>query len=169
MPGWHVEKIEGEYDLSINIESFQEMDQSYVTSYINLFDKLTKDGGYVYISNSREYKFRGEWDFPQYWELLFKHRTPRAWTNNHPTEIFRKTKDTHTAARLIQEHYFEQELNLQEEVAALISKCTTLKSALRRKKRTLNKKKSTITKLARQFKASSTILHAIAAKLHAKR
>ena len=91
MPGWHLDKVISKtFDISINIESMQEMDRTHVDYYINQFDRLIKSGGLVYLSNSRDYIFNGKLNIPEKWSKLFDENTPRSWTKNHPTQIYRK-------------------------------------------------------------------------------
>ena len=90
MPSWHLDKIVPKtFDISINVESMQEMVQEQVDYYINQFDRVTKPGGLVYLSNSKVYVFKGKWNIPKYWKKLFDENTPRSWTTNHPTQIYR--------------------------------------------------------------------------------
>lgn len=90
MPSWHLDKIVPKtFDISINVESMQEMEQEQVDYYINQFDRVTKPGGLVYLSNSKVYVFKGKWNIPKYWKKLFDENTPRSWTANHPTQIYR--------------------------------------------------------------------------------
>jgi hypothetical protein len=93
MPAWHfdVSAYEGSFECCINIQSMQEMSQYHVDYYLELFNKLLKDGsGIAYISNEKDYIFQGEWNYPKNWQLLLKTRTPRSWTRNSPTEVFIK-------------------------------------------------------------------------------
>ena len=93
MPAWHfdVSTFAEKFDCCINIQSMQEMNQYHIDYYLSLFNKMLKDGsGIAYISNEKDYIFRGEWNYPRNWKLLFKTRTPRSWTRNSPTEVFLK-------------------------------------------------------------------------------
>jgi hypothetical protein len=92
VPAWHFEEVNTQrYDICVNIESMQEMNQYHVDYYLNLFDSMIVDGGTVYVSNSHDYYFRGSFNYPAKWQRLFCSNTPRSWTRDHPTEIFRKT------------------------------------------------------------------------------
>lgn len=111
VPAWHVDKLSlSNFDLAINIESMQEMSQDLVDYYLSYFDKKVKDGGEIYLVNSREYKFRGTWNLPKNWQCLFRHRTPRSWTVNHPAEVFRKTRTDQKKQNRLREALFFQEL-----------------------------------------------------------
>lgn len=92
VPSWHLPALKhAEFDLGVNIESMQEMNQGLVDFYLGLLDKKVRDGGQIYLANSREYKFRGTWSMPDNWKCVFRQRTARAWTEDHPAEIFKKT------------------------------------------------------------------------------
>lgn len=95
LPVWEMEKMLPEsltFDLFVNTESFQEMDQCHVDYYLEQFDQRAHDGSIVYCSNSRRHLFRGSWNFPDNWELLDTVRTPHAWTQDHPSLVFRINK-----------------------------------------------------------------------------
>ena len=113
VPSWRTEPLKNlDVDLCVNIESFQEMDQHHVDYYLELFDTATKDNGMIYISNSRDYVFKGNITIPEHWELMFKHRTPRSWTRNHPTEVFAKRNLNCHAIKVLRDAYYEKELEL---------------------------------------------------------
>jgi hypothetical protein len=93
MPSWHAHLLpSSKFDISINIESMQEMLQHHVDYYISFFDRLTKSEGLIYLSNARDYVFQGDWNIPNHWETLFLHNIPRSWTADHPTHILRKRR-----------------------------------------------------------------------------
>lgn len=97
MPAWHFDAsaFSGSFDCCINIQSMQEMNQYHIDYYLEMFNRLLKgDSGIAYISNEKDYIFRGEWNYPANWRLLLKTRTPRSWTRNSPTEIFLKGADS---------------------------------------------------------------------------
>lgn len=90
VPAWYFFDDQG-YDICINIESMQEMNQFHVDHFLRLFDSVAVDGATIYISNAHEYYFRGNWNYPAHWRKLFHSNTPRSnLCGNHPTEIFRK-------------------------------------------------------------------------------
>ena len=92
VPAWHFDRVNKySYDVCVNIESMQEMNQWHVDHYLGLFDSVAADGATIYISNARGYYFRGSFNYPSNWQRLFSSNTPRSWRRNHPTEIFRKT------------------------------------------------------------------------------
>ena len=91
VPAWHFERLNRlSYDVCVNIESMQEMNQQHVDHYLKLFNCVVKPRATIYVSNSHEYYFRGVFRYPSNWQLLYRSNTPRSWTNNHPTEIFLK-------------------------------------------------------------------------------
>ncbi|MDD3142450.1 MAG: putative sugar O-methyltransferase [Lachnospiraceae bacterium] len=92
IPAWHFEKENKvKYDCCINISSLQEMGQQHVDYYLDLFDRITNINGIIYIQNSRDYVFKGNWNFPDTWKRLIMFNTPISWTEYFPTEIFEKT------------------------------------------------------------------------------
>lgn len=119
MPAWHFEKLNNiEYDVTINIESMQEMNQFHVDYYLNLFDKITKKDGLIYISNAHDYKFKGNWNYPENWEKLMAFNTPRSWSPNHPTEVFAKRKKSYKIKNSFIDAGFEHQLNKQFKLIA---------------------------------------------------
>jgi hypothetical protein len=92
VPAWHFERINRDsYDVCVNIESMQEMNQEHVDYYLRLFQSVAADNATIYLSNARDYHFRGSYNYPANWQKLFSSNTPRSWKPDHPTEIFRKT------------------------------------------------------------------------------
>jgi len=111
VPAWQLDKLSfRDFDIGINIESLQEMNQELVDYYLNYFDDVVKDDGLIYLVNSREYRFKGTWNIPGNWQCLLRHRTPRSWTTNHPAEIFRKTKFNQSPQNILRTAFFNQEL-----------------------------------------------------------
>ena len=100
LPMWRSDLLpDGAFDLSLNVESMQEMNAFQVAYVLGLFERLMHEGSLSYISNARDYKYRGPWPFPPNWEVLFQHNTPRSWTRDHPTVIFRKGSADYTASQ----------------------------------------------------------------------
>ena len=93
MPAWHFERLNTlRYDICINIESMQEMNQNHVDYYLNLLESVAAEDATIYLSNAHDYYFRGSFNYPANWQKPFCANTPRSWRSDHPTEIFRKTK-----------------------------------------------------------------------------
>lgn len=91
IPAWAFEKKNHySYDLCINVSSMQEMSQSHVDYYLELFEKVTKEGGNIFIQNSHDYVFKGIWNYPKNWERILMNNTPASWTEYFPTEVFVK-------------------------------------------------------------------------------
>lgn len=91
IPAWHFEKLNlYQYDCCINISSMQEMGQNHVDYYLNLFDRVLKEDGIVFLENSHDYIFKGEWNFKDSWERKVMFNTPASWTDYFPIEIFVK-------------------------------------------------------------------------------
>jgi len=111
MPAWQSQTLpDSAFDVCINIESLQEMEQRHVDHYMAMFDRLTMADGMVYLSNARDYVFKGTWKIPGHWELLFINNTPRSWTADHPTQIFRKRTGDFSRERMILESVFTEQV-----------------------------------------------------------
>ena len=111
LPSWRSDILpENAFDLCVNIESFQEMAQVHVDYYYNYFNTRSKDDGLIYVTNSRDYVYKGPWNTPENWEQFFKHRTPRSWTRNHPVEIFRHRHGDKTASQRLCDFYYQLDL-----------------------------------------------------------
>lgn len=112
IPAWYFAELNKEkYDICINIESFQEMNQQHVDSYLQLFDRVSVDGGIVYLDNAHDYIFRGNWNYPNHWQKLFCSNTPRSWTADHPVEVFVKGTGDFSAQNAILDdihHYLQR-------------------------------------------------------------
>jgi len=112
IPAWYFAELNKEkYDICINIESFQEMNQQHVDGYIQLFDRVSVDGAIVYVDNARDYIFRGNWNYPDHWQKLFCSNTPRSWSADHPVEVFVKGNRDFSARNAILDdihHYLQR-------------------------------------------------------------
>lgn len=92
IPSWYFQELNREeYDICINIESFQEMNQGHLDTYLRIFDEVSRDGAMMYISNAHDYIFKGEWRYPNHWGKLLCAKTPRAQSRDHRTEVFVKS------------------------------------------------------------------------------
>lgn len=112
MPAWHTHLLGNTaFDICVNIESMQEMEQHHVDYYLNLFDRLTRTDGLIYLSNARDYVFKGDWKIPRHWETLFLNNTPRSWTADHPTHILQKKDGDFSRRRSILEGVFKQQID----------------------------------------------------------
>jgi hypothetical protein len=88
VPSWNLSLLpREEYNLVVNIESFQEMHPAYVTYWLGLMDERLVDGGLAYISNSRTYVNRTPIELPSGWSIEIQTETPRSWTSDHPTFV----------------------------------------------------------------------------------
>jgi len=106
VPSWHFEKMNKyQYDIAINIESMQEMNYEEIERFMNIFNDCVKENGIIYLSNSKEYVFKGNWPYPENWECLFRHNTPRSWTKNHPTEVFKRSTGVFKEKEVLFEFY----------------------------------------------------------------
>jgi hypothetical protein len=64
----------------------------------------------IFLNNSREHEFIGDWEFPDTWKRLFQARTARSWTNDHPTEIFLKTSASQKGINRVHAETYRREL-----------------------------------------------------------
>jgi hypothetical protein len=126
VPSWHFEKLNKlSYDICVNIESFQEMNQAHVDYFLALFQAVTVNDATLYLSNSRDYYFRGAWNYPSNWQKLLCVNTPRSWTSNHPTEILRKTSRDCSRENRIGHSMYQYRVwreNNAEEVISLVTR-----------------------------------------------
>lgn len=92
LPSWHfVELNKYNYDVCINLHSFQEMGQYHVDYYIDLFDSVCKEHGFMFLENARDYVFKGNYNYKNNWKKMCMYNTPAGWTDLFPMEIFEKT------------------------------------------------------------------------------
>ena len=111
MPAWTTQLLgDSLFDITINIESLQETTQFHYDFYIDLFDRITVSGGEIYISNARDYIFKGNWNIPHHWETLYLNNTPRSWSPDHPTQIMRKCSGDFSLEKSMIESAFEQQI-----------------------------------------------------------
>jgi hypothetical protein len=116
IPAWHTSVLADScFDLCINIESMQEMEQHHVDFYIGLFDRLAVHGGEIYLSNARDYVFQGTWRLPDNWQTVFLSNTPRSWTADHPTHILYKREGDFSLPRSMHEAAFRQQIDAWKE------------------------------------------------------
>ena len=118
MPSWHYQPNKSEFDVCINIQSMQEMNQEHVDYFLNLFDKSVSPEGIIYLSNEKDYVFKGPWNYPSRWNKVLNIRTPRSWTRNSPTEIY-CINPTREAYDLAIDICYETQLNLYDEIVNL--------------------------------------------------
>lgn len=111
LPSWRTSVLQDAFfDICLNIESMQEMQQHHVDFYLNLFDRLTVFGGGVYLSNARDYVFKGVWNISSHWETRYLNNTPRSWSADHPTHILRKNEGDYSLERCAHESAFRQQV-----------------------------------------------------------
>ena len=89
------------------------MNQSHVDYYLDLFDRVGVADATMYISNAHDYYFHGVWRYPAHWQKLFCSNTPRSWTKDHPTEIFRSGSGDFTAENMVADALYRYELSLE--------------------------------------------------------
>lgn len=106
IPAWRFADLNrAKYDIAINVHSFQEMNQTIVDQYMLLIDECLSPDGLVYFENSHEFVFKGKWNYPKSWQCQFRYNTPRSWTVNHPTEIYRKKQGDFSKTNQIIEYF----------------------------------------------------------------
>jgi hypothetical protein len=123
VPAWHFERLnQDSYDVCVNIESMQEMNQEHVDHYLRLFQSVASDDATIYLSNARDYHFRGSFSYPDNWQKLFSSNTPRSWKPDHPTEIFRKTMTDFSIQNMMFDSAYRYGLWLQRDAREFISR-----------------------------------------------
>jgi putative sugar O-methyltransferase len=111
LPAWQSDALQdASFHLAVNIESMQEMEDHHIKHFMTMFDRVTTADATIYISNARDYVYRGAWTFPPSWEVLFQHNTPRSWTKDHPTIIMVKRPHDQSEARAVREAEFQAEM-----------------------------------------------------------
>jgi hypothetical protein len=111
LPSWRTGVLPAfSFDICINIESMQEMQQHHVDFYLEMFDRLSVSGAEIYLSNARDYVFKGRWNIPPHWKTLYLNNTPRSWTADHPTHILRKNEGDYSLERRAHESAFRQQV-----------------------------------------------------------
>ena len=91
-PPWYKIDKNKKFDVAINIQSMQEMDQRHVDYYLKLFNKYLSNLGIIYLSNRKDHYFRGRYKVPKNWKLLIKTESPRSFIRDFPIEIYEKQK-----------------------------------------------------------------------------
>ena len=81
---------DGSTDLVINIESFQEMTQVWVDSWLEVIENKTTVGSIFYQSNYFNYKNLFDLPLGSNWILETSIQHPRHWTDGHRTEVWRR-------------------------------------------------------------------------------
>lgn len=123
IPSWHFERLNrSSYDICVNIESMQEMNQSHVDYYLSLFQSVAADGATIYLSNAHDYYFRGSFSYPKNWQKLFSSNTPRSWTSDHPTEMFRKTNREYSLQNSVHDSIYSYALWVQNDPEDFINR-----------------------------------------------
>jgi SAM-dependent methyltransferase len=122
MPAWQTPSLGNHsFDITINVESLQEMEQQHVDYYLSLFERLTIEGGLIYLSNARDYVFRGHWNLPKGWQPLLMCNTPRSWTADHPTMIFSNTHGDYSNEQRAHEAAFQAQISAWRNEQHLLS------------------------------------------------
>jgi hypothetical protein len=124
VPSWRIDVVpDGSCDLAINVQSMQEMDQHHVDHYLEWFDRALKPGsGVAYFCNRRDHLFRGEYRYPDHWQLLLKQCTPRSWVRDFPAEVFRKGERCYTAENRLRAAFYKRELARESDALVAAAK-----------------------------------------------
>ncbi len=164
MPSWHFDASlwQSKFDCCINIQSMQEMNQHHVDHYLRLFDQILKEGsGIAYISNEKDYIFRGDWNYPDTWQRLLETRTPRSWTRNSPTEVFKKTTTrTHDAENRLVDFIYALQLKDFDRLTEQTTAISNLRDGLKQKQEELSGLQATVSE---QEQRGSALQAAVAA------
>lgn len=127
-PSWRMESLKLDtVELFINISSFQEMYDEQVKMYVEWWQSLSLENSMFYISNSRDFYYRRNYEYPQDWELLYKARTPRSNTPDFPTEVMRRMPAHRKADNEEIENRYRQEIILVYREALAQEKMLKLK------------------------------------------
>jgi hypothetical protein len=118
VPAWHFERLNTlRYDICVNIESMQEMNQQHVDYYLRLFESVAAAAATIYVTNARGYYFRGSYNYPPNWQKLFCANTPRSWLPDQPTEVFRRTDRDCSLQNLAVDAVYKYRLEIDAERA----------------------------------------------------
>jgi hypothetical protein len=91
VPAWRFEEVNtATYQVCVNLNSFQEMNQTHVDRYLGWFDEYAEEAALVYLLNARDFLFTGDYNYPASWCRRLCANTPRSWTRDHPAEVFVK-------------------------------------------------------------------------------
>lgn len=96
--------------------------QAHVDYYLRLFQSVAADQATIYVSNARDYYFRGAFNYPPNWRRLFASNTPRSWKPEHPTEIFRKTSADCSMQNRVIDSAYNYGLWVQRDPAEFVSR-----------------------------------------------
>jgi len=148
IPAWHFERVNHyRYDVAVNIQSMQEMGQEHVDYYLSLFDAIASNKGLIYLSNEKDYVFRGTWNIPDNWRCLFRLRTPRSWTRNSPTEIFCKGEMDYSMQKQVLDFTYHKQLQDFDMITKLqqqVNRCQTVEKRLAAIERELHDLKTAV-------------------------
>jgi hypothetical protein len=131
VPPWHVGDVRDAFDVASNVSSFQEMDDDQIETYLQLIDEAMRDGGLIYLCNSRIYKWPREYAYPPTWRYELKANSPTAFSLDRPVELLRKSAvDCSEHNRRVQERYLAS--SYQEFRSATDQRIAELRAGLER-------------------------------------
>jgi len=92
--GNFMDKNKYEFDICINIESFQEMALETVDNYLNLINNVCAPNGIIYVDNSLNWRCKFTYNFPPNWEVLYNEQNPFSYTTKHPMIVAKKNNNS---------------------------------------------------------------------------
>ena len=84
-------KLDQLFDITINVQSMQEMASLHLHAHLGMFNRITKPGGLHYNSNARSWQLTdAHWPWPKRWQTVFNVSSlpGHAWRRNFPTLVF---------------------------------------------------------------------------------
>lgn len=130
IPTWRLEEFcverNRKFDLAINIQSMQEMSQWHVDYYLNFFENNTTEEAIIYLNNNKKYIFKGNWNYPSNWQLLTRNNTPWSWSDDCPTEVFRKQKRDYAKENFIVDASYKRSIESKLKNIGLASEISDL-------------------------------------------
>ncbi len=84
-------KLDQLFDVTINVQSMQEMASLHLHAHLGMFNRITKPGGLHYNSNARSWQLtETRWPWPKRWRTVFNVSSlpGRAWRRHFPTLVF---------------------------------------------------------------------------------
>jgi hypothetical protein len=111
VPAWKLESISDKVsaDILVTIAALQEMKDDQVEFYKQIIEELTKPGSALFFCVSRDFVYPRAYVFPPHWRREFLRSTPRSFSPDFPSEIFRRTDEDNSAHNKV----FEDEYSVE--------------------------------------------------------
>lgn len=90
IPVWDSSWMQLKYNLIINIESFQEMSDSWIDYYSYNIDRVSVPGTILYLSNTTSHFNPRGYSPTEKWKQVETFISPRHWTSKHVTSVYKK-------------------------------------------------------------------------------